>query len=96
MKLKITEDMVQAAIAASTWPQQDIDMRRMLKAAIEAADIHDVLDELVTGMEVSVDVSTDEETAHHRYFGKVDIVQENPASKHGLILLVQNSEPNFK
>lgn len=96
MKLKITEDMVQAAIQASTWPQQDIDMRRMLKAAIEAADLHEVLDELVTGMEVSVDVSTDEETASNRYYGKVDIVQENAGSPKGLILLVQNPEPNFK
>ena len=51
---------------------------------------------LVEGMEVSIDVSTGEHDSGHRLFGVVDLVQENQGSKHGLILLVQEPEANFK
>ena len=51
---------------------------------------------LVQGMEVSIDVSTGDHDAGHRWFGTVTLAQENQGSKHGLILLVQNPEPNFK
>lgn len=51
--------------------------------------------DLVEGMSVSVDVSTSEADAGHRYFGTVTVAQEDPDGKHGLILLVQNAEPNF-
>ena len=51
---------------------------------------------LVTGMEVSIDVSTGEHDSGHRLFGVVTLVQENQKSKHGLILLVQEPEANFK
>ena len=51
---------------------------------------------LVEGMEVSVDVSTGEHDSGNRLFGTVTLAQENQSSKHGLILLVQEPEPNFK
>ena len=51
---------------------------------------------LIEGMEVSVDVSTGEHDSGNRLFGTVTLAQENQSSKHGLILLVQEPEPNFK
>ena len=51
---------------------------------------------LVQGMEVSVDISTGDHDASHRLFGVVNLVQQNQKGKHGLILLVQDPEPNFK
>ena len=50
---------------------------------------------LVEGMEVSIDVSTGEHDSGNRLFGTVTLAQENQGSKHGLILLVQDPEPNF-
>ena len=52
--------------------------------------------ELVEGMEVSIDVSTGDHDSGNRLFGTVTLAQENQGSKHGLILLVQNPEANFK
>ncbi len=49
----------------------------------------------IEGMEVSVDVSSDDETAEHRYFGTVTEVMDDTDGKHGVILLVQNAKPNF-
>jgi hypothetical protein len=51
---------------------------------------------LVTGMEVSIDVSTGDHDSGNRLFGVVDLVQENQGSKHDLILLVQEPKANFK
>ena len=51
--------------------------------------------ELVTGMSVSVDVSTGDDDAGNRYFGTVTVAQEDPHDKHGLTLLVQDAKPNF-
>ena len=50
---------------------------------------------LVQGMAVSVDVSTGDHDAQRRLFGTVTLVQESQKGKHGLILLVQNPQPNF-
>ncbi len=49
----------------------------------------------VEGMEVSVDVSTCDADAGHRYFGTVTEVSELDGAKNGYILLVQDAEPNF-
>lgn len=54
------------------------------------------LPELIEGMEVSVDVSTCDFDAGHRYFGTVTEVSELDTAKNGYILLVQDAEPNFK
>jgi hypothetical protein len=51
---------------------------------------------LVEGMEVSIDVSTGEHDSDNRLFGTVTLAQENQGSKHGLILLIQDAEPNFQ
>jgi hypothetical protein len=51
---------------------------------------------LVEGMEVSIDVSTGDHDNGNRLFGTVTLAQENQGSKHGLILLVQDPEANFK
>lgn len=49
---------------------------------------------LILGMSVSVDVSTGEHDAGKRLFGTVSDVQECCGKKHGLMLLVQDVEPN--
>ena len=67
-------------------------MKEALKPGQSATDIA----ALIQGMEVSIDVSTGDHDAGHRLFGTVTLVQENQGGKHGLILLVQDPEPNFK
>ena len=49
----------------------------------------------IEGMEVSVDVSTCDADAGHRYFGTVTEISELDTAKNGYILLVQDAEPNF-
>jgi hypothetical protein len=61
-------------------------------APVQTADIA----ALVEGMEVSIDVSTGDHDSGNRLFGTVTLAQENQGSKHGLILLVQEPEANFK
>ncbi|EJY9171245.1 DUF551 domain-containing protein [Citrobacter freundii] len=56
----------------------------------------DELLELIEGMEVSVDVSTCDSDAGHRYFGTVTEISELDTAKNGYILLVQDAKPNFK
>lgn len=51
--------------------------------------------EFLEGMSVSVDVSTGNHDEDHRYFGTITEVMEDPDSKHGVTLLVQDAEPNF-
>lgn len=53
------------------------------------------LPELIEGMEVSVDVSTCDFDAGHRYFGTVTEVSELDTAKNGYILLVHDAKPNF-
>lgn len=50
----------------------------------------------IEGMEVSVDVSTCDTDAGHRYFGTVTEISELDTAKNGYILLVQDAKPNFK
>ena len=50
---------------------------------------------MIEGMSVSVDVSTGDHDAGHRYFGTVTEVMECQGNKHGVTLLVQDAEPNF-
>ncbi|EAM9000459.1 DUF551 domain-containing protein [Salmonella enterica] len=50
---------------------------------------------LIEGMEVSIDVSTCDADAGHRYFGTVTEVSELDTAKNGYILLVQDAKPNF-
>lgn len=47
------------------------------------------------GMSVSMDVSTGEHDESHRYFGEISEVMDYDREKHGVMLLVQNPEPNF-
>ncbi|MBJ9265177.1 DUF551 domain-containing protein [Citrobacter braakii] len=56
----------------------------------------DELLEVIEGMEVSVDVSTCDADAGHRYFGTVTEISELETAKNGFILLVQDAKPNFK
>jgi len=46
-------------------------------------------------MSVSVDVSTGDHDAEHRYFGTVTEVMDDHSDKHGVTLLVQDATPNF-
>ncbi|EPT1236172.1 DUF551 domain-containing protein [Salmonella enterica] len=67
----------------------------MLQGAEPVSQTYE-LPELIEGMEVSVDVSTCDFDAGHRYFGTVTEVSELDTAKNGYILLVQDAKPNFK
>lgn len=58
----------------------------------------DELRDLITGMTVSVDVSTGDHDAGNRLFGEVTEVMEydGGSDKHKVVLLVQSPEANFK
>jgi hypothetical protein len=56
----------------------------------------DELRDYIEGMTVSVDVSTGEDDAGNRYFGTVTEVMCCPDDRHGVTLLVQDAEANFK
>ncbi len=81
-------DKVEAALKSSA------ETRAAIEAALSDAPQADWRS-FIEGMEVSVDVSTDEASAENRYFGTVSEVMDHPEAKHGVILLVQNPEPNF-
>lgn len=70
-------------------------VRWKINEALAQQEIVDIA-ALVDGMEVSIDVSTGDHDSGNRLFGSVTLVQENQGSKHGLILLVQDPEANFK
>lgn len=61
----------------------------------EDGRMSDHLRSLIEGMSVSVDVSTGDHDAGHRYFGTVTEVMDDPQDKHGVTLLVQDAKPNF-
>lgn len=79
-------------------------LRERIARAVRAAMLQgsqpvsnrDELLELIEGMEVSVDVSTCDADAGHRYFGTVTEISELETAKNGFILLVQDAKPNFK
>lgn len=80
---------------AALFPHSKVDVVRMFPIfAAPQGQAEDIAD-LVTGMSVSVDVSTGDDDAGNRYFGTVTLAQEDINGKHGLILLVQDAEPNF-
>lgn len=64
------------------------------QAARRAPVVGDIAD-FITGMSVSVDVSTGDHDSGNRFFGTVTEVMEESGDKHGITLLVQNAEPNF-
>lgn len=64
--------------------------------ASEAVRMNDAMREFIEGMEVSVDVSTGDDDAGHRLFGTIAEVMDSPGSKHGVILLMHDQEPNFE
>lgn len=68
---------------------------RNTPTAKQAIDIGELLKH-IEGMEVSVDVSTCDADAGHRYFGTVTEISELETAKNGFILLVQDAKPNFK
>ena len=88
---KLQEDQVKYGTAWSQDGKRIDPMSVYKEPAQEPKDIA----ALVEGMEVSIDVSTGEHDSGNRLFGVVTLVQENQGSKHGLILLVQDPEPNF-
>lgn len=63
--------------------------------ALWKGSVPEHLYQLIEGMFVSVDVSTGDEDAGHRLFGKVDLVQDCPGKKNNVGLLVQEVEANF-
>ncbi|EPB0514446.1 DUF551 domain-containing protein [Salmonella enterica subsp. enterica] len=73
------------------------ELARIALASLTAEHVSQTykLPELIEGMEVSVDVSTCDFDAGHRYFGTVTEASELDSAKNGYILLVQDAEPNF-
>jgi hypothetical protein len=55
----------------------------------------EALQALINGMTVSLDVSTGEDDSDNRYYGIVNEVMDDPASPHGVTLLVYDATPNF-
>jgi hypothetical protein len=62
----------------------------------DAVGLTDEMRDFIEGMSVSVDVSTGEHDAGHRYFGTVTEVMDDRFDKHGVTLLVQDAKPNFE
>jgi hypothetical protein len=56
----------------------------------------ETLQALIEGMTISIDVSTGDHDSDHRYYGIINEVMDDPASKHGVTLLVYDAKPNFK
>ncbi|EHD0343660.1 DUF551 domain-containing protein [Salmonella enterica subsp. enterica serovar Reading] len=77
--------------------RDDMRQAREQLAALTAEPVSQTyeLPELIEGMEVSVDVSTCDFDAGHRYFGTVTEVSELDSAKNGYILLVKDAKPNF-
>ena len=80
-------------------------LQSQLRAALAATPAHPATEDssagnqlaaLIEGMSVSVDVSTGDHDAGHRYFGTVTEVMEDAGEKHGVTLLVQDAKPNFE
>jgi len=71
-------------------------LRECFPEATEDSSAGDQLAALIEGMSVSVDVSTGDHDAGHRYFGTVTEVMEDAGEKHGVTLLVQDAKPNFE
>ena len=94
----MTQEALKLALdALESADQIDSDMQEAITAIKQAlAQPEQDIAALVTGMEVSIDVSTGDHDSGHRLFGVVDLVQENQGSKHDLILLVQEPKANFK
>lgn len=55
----------------------------------------DALRSFLEGMSVSMDVSTGDHDAGHRYFGIINEVMNDDADKNGVTLLVYDARPNF-
>lgn len=66
-----------------------------LRDAYRETNLRELLQFYLEGISVSLDVSTSETDAGNRYFGEVSEVMDNPGTKYGFVLLVQNPEPNF-
>ena len=82
-----------------TWDAKQMhafaDATYALRASHGQAQAGVTLRSMIEGMSVSVDVSTGDHDAGHRYFGTVTEVMECQGNKHGVTLLVQDAEPNF-
>ncbi|EAP9196717.1 DUF551 domain-containing protein [Salmonella enterica] len=94
IQLQREKDAIEAVALAL---RDDMRQAREQLAALTAEPVSQTyeLPELIEGMEVSVDVSTCDFDAGHRYFGTVTEVSELDTAKNGCILLVQDAKPNF-
>lgn len=68
---------------------------QMTELADYVEKLRDLKSEVFIGMDVSIDVSTNDDDSNNRYFGKVTDVVEFNNSKHGMVLLIQEPEKNF-
>lgn len=96
IQLQREKDAIEA-VALALALRDDMRQAREQLAVLTAEPVSQTyeLPELIEGMEVSVDVSTCDFDAGHRYFGTVTEVSELDSAKNGYILLVQDAKPNF-
>ncbi|WP_333906100.1 hypothetical protein [Delftia acidovorans] len=105
-KLDLPQDAVQEIISLLDRAERLDAENKALRARLEAPAaplvddegcLSEELRELITGMTVSVDVSTGEHDASNRLFGEVTEVMEydGGSDKHKVVLLVQEPTPNF-
>jgi hypothetical protein len=96
--ITLSRDTVEQWLEDLEFSDSDKNVIKAIKQALAAPTVQEPVDiaALVEGMEVSIDVSTGDHDSGNRLFGSVTMAQENQGSKHGLILLVQDPEANFK
>lgn len=87
---------VQAEHSGTTHAPEPVQSGGKVQEVQEPVSQPYTLPDIIEGMEVSVDVSTHDADAGHRYFGTVTEVSELDGAKNGYILLVQDAKPNFK
>ncbi|GAB2704176.1 hypothetical protein [Comamonas sediminis] len=97
----VTDEQIKAVFLANGFTIKEglTDLKSYVYKAARALlqlSTTDQLAALIEGMSVSVDVSTGDHDAGHRYFGTVTEVMEDAGDKHGVTLLVQDAKPNFE
>jgi hypothetical protein len=105
--LKDTDGLAQERKAAEAFAEflvQSVNRRAPVQAAQPALPAEwldrdgrmvGALRDFIEGMSVSMDVSTGDHDAGHRYFGVINEVMDDDHDKNGVTLLVYDARPNF-
>lgn len=87
----LNKDVVEDILGRSGWHQSVATMATRLLNE----HFNNILPDIIEGMSVSVDVSTNDHDSGNRLFGVVNEVMEDRYDKNGYTLLVYETEPNF-